>query len=96
MALTPQQIQDAAIEFAIDNFSTTNTTANLGTTEIQAAIQAIDTAMNVTLNTAVAVAGGNTTIVAAFQGQILGVAPHATVQQQALLLIYWAKKAAGL
>ena len=96
MALTAQQIHDAARDFAHETFVSSNTTANLGTTEIQAALTALDNAMGATLNTAVAVAGGNTTIVAALQGQILGVAPHATVQQQALLLIYWAKKAAGL
>lgn len=96
MALTSAQIALAATQFAQDNFVATNATANASTSQIQAALQALDNGMNTTLNAAVAAVGGTTLVVTALQQQITNSWPSATVQQQALLLIYWARKAAGL
>lgn len=96
MVLTQDQIVQAATLFATEQFVMANLTANLGTTEIQAAFTALDNAMNATLNQAVAVQGGATLVKVALLNQIRTAVPSVTVQQAALILIYWAKKAAGL
>lgn len=96
MALSAAQLLQSAQDFCQEVFVGPGVTANFTTAQIQNAIAAIDTGMNTTLANAVTAKGGATTIVAALQSQITGAMPGATVQQQALCLIIWAKRAAGL
>jgi len=96
MALTAQQLAAAAGDFAQNVFVLPDATANLSVTDIQNALSGLDTAMHATLNQAAAVAGGASTVVAALLDQVQSAVPAITGQQAALVLIYWAKKAAGL
>lgn len=96
MAMTAAQLVQCAKDFCQDVFVGPNATATFNTDQIQSAISAIDAGMNTTLANAAAAKGGATTIVAALQSQITSAMPGASVQQQALLLIYWARRAAGL
>jgi len=96
VALTSAQLLQCAKDFCQDVFVGPNVTANFSTDQVQAAVSAIDTGMSTTLSAAVAAKGGGTTVLAALQSQVTGAMPGASAQMQALLLIYWARRAAGL
>ena len=76
--LTPQQVRDTSAHWANKWFVAGNLTANFTLDDLNAAIQAIDTAFDTTLNAAVTAGHGPQTIVQALNSVIP--APRASLR----------------
>lgn len=94
MPLTTAQNRDAAAQVANKIFSTV--TANFALDNIQAAITAVDNALDSTLNQAVAAVGGTTTVANGMAAVIPAPFSTATAQQKTLLVCFVLMKRAGL
>lgn len=96
MAQTDAQLEQVAREIVSRIFVAANATAHSSHAQIKAAIQAIDTGMDATLNQAVTQSGGTTKVKIAFLNQAKAGAPNLTNQQAAVAMAMWALKEAGL
>lgn len=94
MPLTTAQNRDAAAQVANKIFATV--TANFALDQIQAAITAVDNALDSTLNQAVTAVGGTTTVANGMAQVIPAPFSTATAQQKTLLVCYVLMKRAGL
>lgn len=94
MALTTNQRLACAQFAAAQLFA--QTVAIYGVDDIQAAIAAIDSALDTTLSAAVTAVGGSTTIINGLASVIPAPVSGATVQQKTMLLVYVVEKRAGL
>lgn len=96
MALTTQQKKDATVYWVLQNFVMPNVTANFNTTDITAAITAIDNALDSTLNQAVTAVGGTTTVANGMAAVIPSPFSGATATQKTLLVCYVLMKRASI
>jgi hypothetical protein len=98
--LTPQQVQQISAYWANKWFAGLSTlppaTAVYTTDDLNAAIQAIDSAFDTTLNAAVSAGHGAQTIVQALNSVIPAPVSGATVQQKAELVTFAIAKRYGL
>lgn len=96
MALTSPQHQAIAAYWAQQVFVGPNLTANFSIADLQAAAQAIDNALDATLNQAVIAVGGATTVAAGMAAVIPAPVSGASAQQKTLLVCYVLMKRAGI
>jgi hypothetical protein len=96
MAITSQQQRDTAVHWANENFVTVNATANYTIDDIAAAIAAVDSAFDTTLNQAVAAGHGAQTVWQAMAAIIPAPFSGATAQQKALLVSNVTMKRVGI
>lgn len=96
MALTTQQKAQVAAVWAMESFVTPNVTAVFNTTDIIAAVTAVDNALDTTLNAAVTAVGGTTTVINGLAAVIPAPFSTATAGQKTLLLNYVLMKRVGL
>ena len=94
--LTPQQLRDTSAFWANKWFVATNSLANYSIDDLTAAIQAIDSAFDTTLNAAVTAGHGPQTIVQALNSVIPAPLSGATVQQKAELVTFAIAKRYGI
>jgi hypothetical protein len=94
MALTSPQNRDAAAQIASKIFN--GAVANFNLADLQSAVTAVDNALDSTLNQAVAVVGGATTVASAMAQIIPAPFSSATAQQKSLLVCYVIMKRAGI
>jgi len=94
--LTPQQLRDTSAFWANKWFVATNSLANYSIDDLNAAIQAIDSAFDTTLNAAVSAGHGAQTIVVALNSVIPAPVSGATNQQKAELVCFAIMKRYGL
>jgi hypothetical protein len=98
--LTPQQVRDTSAYWANKWFVGSSTlpasTANYNLDDLNAAIQAIDSAFDTTLNAAVSAGHGAQTIVQALNSVIPAPLSGATPQQKAELVSFAIAKRYGL
>jgi hypothetical protein len=94
--LTPQQVASAAATWANKWFVAPNLLANFSTDDLAAAIQAIDSAFDTTLNSAVSAGHGAQTIVQALNSVIPAPVSGASNQQKAELVCFAIMKRYGL
>lgn len=96
MALTSEQHRTVAAYWAEQVFVGSNLTANFSLTDLRAAVQTIDNALDATLSQAVAAVGGTTTVVNGMASVIPAPVNGASAQQQTLLVCYVLMKRAGI
>lgn len=96
MALTTPQQKAAAAYWAQQVFVAPNLTANFSLADLQAAAQAIDNALDATLNQAVTAVGGTTTVANGMAAVIPAPVSAASAQQKTLLVCYVLMKRAGI
>jgi hypothetical protein len=94
--LTTQQVQQISAFWANKWFVTTALTAVYSTDDLNAAISAIDSAFDTTLNAAVSAGHGAQTIVQALNSVIPAPVSGATAQQKAELVCFAIMKRYGL
>jgi hypothetical protein len=94
--LTAQQVHDASAYWANKWFVASNATAVYSIDDLNATIQAIDNAFDMTLNAAVSAGHGAQTVVAALNSVIPAPISGATNQQKAELVCYAIMKRYGL
>ena len=92
--LTPQQVRDTSAFWANKWFATATAIYNID--DLNAAIQAIDSAFDTTLNAAVSAGHGAQTIVVALNSVIPAPVSGATNQQKAELVCFAIMKRFGL
>lgn len=95
-ALSAAQQMQVARVWADALFVVPKVTANYSLTQIAAAVAAVDTAFDTTLNAAVVAVGGTTTIANGLSAQIVVSMPGATAVQQTLVVTYTLMKRAGI
>lgn len=96
MALTAAQLHAVSQFWSQQQFVMASVTANFSTADLQAAAQAVDNALDATLNQAVAIVGGTTTVAAGLNAIIPAPFSTATVQQKTILVCYVLMKRAGI
>jgi hypothetical protein len=94
--LTPQQVRDTSAYWANKWFVTGNLTAIYTLDDLNAAIQAIDSAFDTTLNAAVSAGHGPQTIIQALNSVIPAPLSGATNQQKAELVTFAIAKRFGI
>jgi hypothetical protein len=94
--LTQQQLAETAAFWAAKWFVGANATAILNSSDLMAAISAIDGAFDTTLNAAVSAGHGNQTVAQALNSVIPAPASSLTVQQKAELVTFAIMKRYGL
>jgi len=94
--LTQQQLAETGAYWANKWFVLANATANLATTDLTAAISAIDSAFDTTLNAAVAAGHGPQTVAQALNSVIPAPASSLSTQQKAELVTFAIMKRYGL
>lgn len=94
--LTPQQVHDASAFWAQKWFVSSGLTAVYSMDDLNAAIQQIDGAFDLTLNAAVAAGHGAQTVVQALNSVIPAPVSGATAQQKAELVCYAIMKRYGI
>jgi hypothetical protein len=94
--LTQQQVQEASAHWANKHYVLANTVADLSTADLNAAIQAIDSAFDMTLNAVVSAGHGAQTIVQALNSVIPAPAANLGNQQKAELVTFAIMKRYGL
>jgi hypothetical protein len=94
--LTPQQVRDTSAYWAHKWFVTGNLTAIYTLDDLNAAIQAIDSAFDTTLNAAVSAGHGPQTIIQALNSVIPAPLSGATNQQKAELVTFAIAKRFGI
>ena len=94
MSLTAPQNRDAAAKVASKIFN--GAVAKFNLDDLQAAITAVDNALDATLNQAVTAVGGTTTVANGMAQVIPAPFSTATAQQKTLLVCYVLMKRAGL
>ena len=94
--LTPQQLRETSAYWANKWFVVSNLTATYTLDDLNAAISAIDSAFDTTLNAAVAAGHGPQTIVQALNSVIPAPLSGATNQQKAELVSFAIAKRYGL
>ena len=94
--LTAAQQRDTSAHWANINFVAASATAIYTTDDLSAAVAAIDSALDTTLNAAVTAGHGAQTVVQALNSVIPAPFSGATAQQKALLVVYVIEKRAGL
>lgn len=72
------------------------TVATYGVDDVNAAVAAIDNALDTTLTNAVAAVGGTTTVINGLASVIPAPFSGATTQQKTMLLVYVVEKRAGI
>lgn len=97
MALTTPQNRDAAAQVASKIFDqTVANVAKFNLADLQAAVTAVDNALDATLNQAVTAVGGTTTVANGMAQVIPAPFSTATAQQKTLLVCYVLMKRTGL
>jgi hypothetical protein len=96
MALSDAQLTEIARKLAQKIFVESQATAHTDLTDLKAAVNALDTAMDATFNQGVVLGYGTTQVKLALLDRVQNAAPNLTVQHAGIALAYWALREVGL
>jgi len=96
MALTDADLTQIARKLAQKIFVESGATAHTDLTDLKAAVNALDVAMDATFNQGVTLGYGTTAVKLALLDRVQTAAPNLSVQDAGIALAYWALREVGL
>ena len=94
--LSAAQVKQIGQLWVMNNYVATNVTATMNEAQIEAAVSAVDNALDTTLTAAVAAVGGSTTVINGLAAVMPAPFSGATVAQKTMLVCYVLMKRAGI